>query len=282
MRVVVTGGKGQLGSCLKDEIFGKTDIDALFLDESQLDITDAKAVDNFFADQQYDIIINCAAYTAVDKAEEEKESAYRVNVTGTENLAKVAQRGGSKIVHISTDYVFDGEKETAYTESDKPNPKTHYGLTKYEGEKALKTLCPQAIIIRTAWLYSHYGKNFFLTMKQRAKEGLESHVVDDQTGAPTLANDLAKVILQIISSKPWIPGVYHFSNGGATTWYEFAKEIYRLQGMSQDLVKPISTESYGAMAPRPKYSVLDTQKISKTYNIEIQSWQQALATLNKK
>ena len=271
MKLLVTGGKGQLGQSLR-EIIRQRNVEAEFIDIEELDLTDKTSLESYFQNQKPDILINCAAYTAVDRAEGEPEKAEAINVKAVENLAIAARKNNFKIIHISTDYVFDGEKKDGYVESDIPNPQTVYGLTKLKGEEKLKEILRDAIIVRTAWLYSNYGRNFFLTMRAKALKEERVNVVGDQTGSPTNADDLASTILNIILSGKWEAGTYHYSNGGKTTWYEFTREIYRLSGANPDLVSMISSMEYKSAARRPANSLLDKTKIIETFGIEIPYW----------
>lgn len=280
-RIIVTGGNGQLGRSLKDILVDYPELEACFIDIDNLDLTNKTQVEDYFENHKCEILINCAAYTAVDKAEAEPEKAMAINKTAVENIAKSAQKHNFKIIHISTDYVFDGQGETPYKETQSPNPQSVYGRTKMAGEETLSGLIKDAIIIRTAWLYSKYGKNFFLTMRDKAMKGEEVRVVNDQKGTPTNAMDLAKAILEIISSNNWIPGIYHYTNQGETTWCDFTKEIYRLFNSETDLVKPITSAEYPTAARRPKYSVLDKTKIIDTYGLSIPTWEKSLEELVK-
>lgn len=282
MRIIVTGGKGQLGHSLQDAFAShKEGPDLLFIDKEELDITDRDAVEKFFDTTECDILINCAAYTAVDKAESDVENAELINIAAVENLSLVSKKFGFRIIHISTDYVFDGLADKPYKEADQTGPHTVYGDTKLKGEKVLQRINPEVIIIRTAWLYSHYGKNFFLTMKDRALRGEKAKVVADQKGTPTYAGDLAKAILQIIKSGDWIPGIYHFTNEGECTWYDFAREIYNRLGANENMVEPIPTSAFPCPARRPEYSVLSKEKIKNTYKLKIPLWQDSLRDMIK-
>lgn len=281
-RLTVTGAKGQLGRSLHDLLERKEGISVDYLDIDELDLTDKEAVREHFRHNPADIIINCAAYTNVDKAESEPEKAVAVNVTAVENLAVAARETGAKIIHISTDYVFDGSGKRPYTESDEPNPHTVYGKTKLEGEVLLQRLLPDAIVVRTAWLYSPYGKNFFLTMRSRALKGEPSRVVDDQRGTPTLASDLAETLIAIAISPVWKPGVYNYTGEGEATWHDFTREIYRLHSAGENLVAPITSAELDCAAVRPAYSVLDKTKIKKTYGIVIPHWKESLRELTSR
>lgn len=270
-----------MGTCLRDAVTSGQGIDALFIDKDTLDLLEVDAVNRFLAANPCDVLVNCAAFTAVDKAEEEREAAFSINSNVVGTLAQASRRFGFRIIHISTDYVFDGKGSEPYIETDTPNPQTQYGLSKLSGERLLQSINPEAIIIRTAWLYSNYGKNFFLTMLGKAKAGEMVRVVDDQRGTPTYAGDLATAIMQIIEGGKWIPGTYHFTNGGETTWYGFTREIYRNAGADERLVVPIPSNEFPTAARRPAYSVLDKTKIRCTFGIEVQDWKESLKRMMK-
>lgn len=276
MRLLITGGKGQLGSSLREILESRGDHESKFIDIDELDITERHSVEDFFSENSFDILINCAAYTAVDKAETERSLATAVNVSAIENLATAAKKYGFRVIHISTDYVFDGKSHIPYKETDQPNPRTVYGKTKLEGERMLQSILPDSIIIRTAWLYSLYGRNFFLTMKGKALRREEARVVDDQIGTPTYAPDLAAAIMKIIDSDNWEAGIFHFSNEGKTTWFDFTRRIYELYGLPESLVSPIKSSELKNAAPRPAYSLLDKSKISSVYDIKIPGWEESL------
>ena len=264
---LITGSKGQLGTELS-----KLLPQAILTDVTNLDITDEAAVKNFVATHNVDTIINCAAYTAVDKAEDEESLAAKINIDGPRNLAK----SGAKIVHISTDYVFDGSGHTPYQPEDKANPVSVYGKTKLAGEQEVLKYANEAVIIRTAWLYSPYGNNFVKTMRRLGAEKESLNVVSDQIGSPTYAGDLAAAIVQIlpqISSKN--KGIYHFTNEGVCSWYDFASKIMELSGLTCK-VNPIPSSAYPTKATRPFYSVLDKSKIKQTFNIKIEHWEKGL------
>ena len=265
---LITGSNGQLGTELKKRL-----PDAIFADVDILDITDFAAVKKFVAENNVDTIINCAAYTAVDKAEDDIPLATRINVDGPRNLAKT----GAKIIHISTDYVFDGVAHKPYSPDDETKPVSVYGKTKRAGELAVLENAKCAVIIRTAWLYSPYGNNFVKTMRRLGAEKESINVVSDQIGTPTYAGDLADAIVKIIpqmSEKN--SGVYHFTNMGVCSWYDFAVEIMEKSGL-KCVVNPIKSEEYPTRAKRPYYSVLDKSKIQKVFNdIKIQHWKKGL------
>ena len=266
-KVLITGSRGQLGTELS-----KLLPDAVLTDVGELDITDLTAVRQFVKENNVDTIINCAAYTAVDKAEDDIESAEKINVLGPENLAKT----GCKIVHISTDYVFDGLGHKPYTPADETKPISVYGKTKRAGELAVLNNATEAVIIRTAWLYSPYGNNFVKTMRRLGAEKESINVVADQIGTPTYAGDLAEAIVAIlpqISEKT--KGIYHFTNEGVCSWYDFATEIMKQSGLKCQAT-PIPSSDYPTKANRPFYSVLDKSKIKETFNITIQHWQKGL------
>lgn len=275
--ILVTGANGQLGMALRRIGFTMLD-DVFYTDFAELDITDREAVRKFVQLNEIDTIVNCAAYTAVDKAEDEPEKAALANTEAVANLAAVAYDEDCLLVHISTDYVFDGTAAEPYTEKSRVNPQSVYGRTKLAGEKAIGSSHCLSVIVRTAWLYSEDGNNFVKTMLRLAKERGELKVVSDQIGSPTYAGDLAKAIVAIVGDDNVMekPGIYHYSNGGICSWYEFAKEIVALSGMDCR-VEPLTTEQYPAKAKRPAYSVLDKTKIRKEFGLEIPEWKEALA-----
>ena len=273
MRVLVTGANGQLGS----ELRLVASADYLFTDIAELDISNEDAVIAFVERNEIDTIINCAAYTNVDRAEEEPEVAKSVNTTAVALLARVARRYNARLIHISTDYVFGGESyETPIKESATPAPLGVYGRTKLLGERLIEESGCDYIIIRTSWLYSTYGKNFVKTVLRLAAERDELRVVNDQIGSPTYARDLARVIVQICEQKGFESGVYHYSNRGEISWYDFARAIVEIGGMDCR-IKPCTTAEYGAKAPRPAYSVLDASKICNALRCEISDWRVSLA-----
>lgn len=276
MKILITGANGQLGSELRKVLDPVYPGRVLYTDVKELDLTDSKAVELFVVDNDITHIINCAAYTAVDRAEEEKMLCASINIDAVKNLALAADKNGAKIIHISTDYVFDGTNHRPYKEADKVNPISQYGTTKRKGETALLALSSDAIIIRTAWLYSSFGNNFVRTMLRLAESGKDVRVVADQIGTPTYARDLAVAILAILQSHQWVPGVYHYTNEGAASWYDFAKAIFRIAGKKVKVL-PIPTEDYPTPAARPSYSILDKTRIKATYGIEIPHWEESLA-----
>ena len=276
MKILVTGANGQLGrelrNVLESEIPGKT----IYTDVAELDLTDAKGVDDFFKKNDISHVVNCAAYTAVDKAEEEKLECAAININAVKNLANAADAIGAKIIHISTDYVFDGTAHRPYKESDKVNPISQYGTTKRKGETALLALAPESIIIRTSWLYSPHGNNFVKTMLRLGAEQSKIKVVSDQIGTPTYALDLARAIYMVLMSHQWVEGIFHFSNEGVCSWYDFAKSIHRIAGIDKCEIKPIPTEEYPTAASRPFYSVLDKTRIKATYGVKAPYWEDSL------
>lgn len=276
MKILVTGANGQLGNELRNLLEEKTPGITTYVDIDELDITDRKAVEEFLCDKDFSHIINCAAYTAVDRAEEEKLLCAAVNIDGVANLARVAADQGIRIVHISTDYVFDGRSFKPYSESDKVNPTSQYGTTKRKGETALLGLNPDAVIVRTGWLYSPYGRNFVKTILNLSKSQPSLRVVADQVGTPTYAADLAQAIFNIIFARQWLPGIINFSNEGVCSWYDFAVAIQRLAGITNCPVNPISTVDYPTAAERPFYSVLDKSKYRVTYSAKIPHWEESL------
>lgn len=274
--ILVTGANGQLGSELRKVGFTALD-EVFFTDVTELDITDYPAVEHFVKEHEIDTIINCAAYTAVDRAEEEPELAEKINAQAVVNLARAAKKEDCLLIHISTDYVFDGTGTKPYTEKDKPCPVSVYGKTKLAGEEAiLKSGCFY-IIIRTAWLYSTFGNNFVKTMLRLASERTELNVVADQLGTPTYAADLARAIVKIMDhdDRADLEGVYHFTNDGICSWYDFATEIVRLSG-KECQVNAVTTAEYPTKTKRPAYSVLDKTKIKKMFEVEVPEWKEAL------
>jgi dTDP-4-dehydrorhamnose reductase len=285
-KILVTGANGQLGKELKDIAATFLQFEFIFLSRADLLIHRFELLRNYFETIKPEYCINCAAYTAVDRAEDEKELAFQVNAEAVGVLAAVCKEHNVKLILISTDYVFDGNSAIPYTENFPPHPVNVYGASKLQGEKEALQLNPDVIIIRTSWLYSSYGKNFVKTILRLLKERNEISVVNDQTGSPTYAADLASVILNIVANCQlsivnWQPGIYHFSNEGAITWYDFALAIKEYSG-SNVSIKPTDSRVYPATAKRPAYSVLDTTKIRNTFHVQLKKWQSSLrACLNK-
>ena len=277
--ILITGANGQLGCELQKLIplypqfrFFPTDVDTL-------DLCNKQAIESFVDKNNVDYIINCAAYTAVDKAEDDIDLCYLINKDAVQNLAEAAF-GKSKIIHISTDYVFDGTSNKPLWETDKTNPQSVYGKSKLDGEQILQQTSPESIIIRTAWLYSSFGNNFVKTMIRLGKEKESLNVVSDQTGTPTYSADLAKAILHIIEESEknnvFHSGIYHYSNEGICSWYDFCLKIHELAGIKTCKVNPVSTAEYPTKAVRPVYSVLDKTKIKETFNLKIPHWEESL------
>ena len=276
MNILITGCNGQLGNEIK-QLQAKYAQHTWFnTDVNELDITDKAAIERFVEANEIGGIVNCAAYTAVDKAESDLLLARKLNADAPAFLAEAVAKRGGWMVQVSTDYVFDGTKHTPYVETDEPCPNSVYGQTKLEGEQAVSKLCPNAMIIRTAWLYSEFGNNFVKTMIRLGKEREQLGVIFDQVGTPTYAHDLATVIMTAID-KGIKRGVYHFSNEGVTSWYDFTKSIHRLSGITTCKVSPLHTVEYPTPANRPAYCVLDKTKIKTTYGIEIPHWEESLA-----
>ena len=281
MKILITGANGQLGNELRELLEEKIPGQTIYTDREELDLTDAKAVETFVVNNDITHIVNCAAYTAVDKAEDQKRECALINTDAVKNLALAADASGAKIIHISTDYVFDGTNPRPYRESDKVNPISQYGTTKRKGETALLALAPESIIIRTAWLYSSHGNNFVKTMLRLADSQKEVRVVSDQIGTPTYARDLACAILKVLQSHQWVAGIYHFTDEGAASWYDFAHAIFRIAGKKVKLV-PIPTEDFPTPASRPAYSILDRSRIKATYGVEIPHWEESLEDCMKR
>lgn len=278
---MVTGANGQLGNALRNELGTDSSIETIYTDVDTLDLTDTAALDRFFEDNPVDMVINCAAYTAVDRAESDDLKAAAINTGAVGNLGQAAARHGMKVIHISTDYVFSGETFRPYEENDEPYPQSIYGRTKLEGEGLLTSFSNNAMIIRTAWLYSEFGSNFVKTMLRLADEKDEINVVCDQIGTPTYAGDLAKAIHHVIRHEKWQPGIYHFTNEGVASWYDFTKAIFDMTG-KKTRVNPIRTSQYPTPAKRPLYSVLSKGKLKRNYGMEIPYWRDSLKVCLKK
>ena len=273
--ILVTGSEGQLGKELQDLQAAYPGFHFVFINRQALDISDEASIAKVFAQQLPQYVINCAAYTAVDKAETEREKAMLINGKAVGLLAKVCEAQGARFIHISTDYVFAGDAATPYREDDPIDPVNFYGETKAEGEKQALGNCKDAIVIRTSWVYSFYGNNFVKTMMRLMKERDELRVVNDQTGSPTYAADLAAAIMQIVHSEKLTPGIFHFSNEGIITWYEFAVAIRDLIKSNCNVV-PLTTQDFPTPAKRPAYSVLNKEKICAAYGIRLKDWRQSL------
>ncbi len=274
-KILVIGANGQLGSEFRKLSVQHPHYQFIFLSKDDLDISDAEKTLLFFKNNLPDFCINCAAYTAVDKAEIEKEAAYKINAEGAGNLAKAAKKTETRFIHISTDYVFNGRGDKPFAEDHPTDPINVYGDSKLQGEIRCWEENPKSIILRTSWVYSSFGNNFVKTMLRLMQAKKEISVVADQYGSPTYASDLAQTIIQIIDTKSWVPGIYHFSNEGETNWFEFAKAIKESTN-SDCIIHPISTEQYPAPAKRPGYSVLNTEKIKRVYGVVPNHWEDSL------
>lgn len=277
MKILVTGANGQLGKELHNVLESTHPGLCVYTDVDTLDITDSQKVKSFIEQGDFSHIVNCAGYTNVDKAESEEGICNKINSDAVRNIAMAASQTGIKVLHVSTDYVFDGKSYKPYRESDKVNPVSAYGTSKRKGEMVLLSMCPDAMIIRTAWLYSPYGHNFVKTMIRLGKERKTIGVVCDQIGSPTYALDLAEAISHILFARQWIPGIYHFTDEGVCSWYDFTKAIHRVAGITDCVVNPILTEDYPTPATRPHYSVLDKTFIKKIYGITIPYWADSLS-----
>lgn len=275
MNILITGCNGQLGNEMQLLEAENQQHQWFNTDVQELDISNQLAIEQFVAENKIDGIVNCAAYTAVDKAENDKELCTTLNTVAPSYLAAAMEKRGGWMIQISTDYVFDGSKHTPYVETDTPCPDSVYGNTKLAGELGVTKFCKKSMIIRTAWLYSAFGNNFVKTMIRLGKEKPELGVIFDQIGTPTYARDLAVAIMTAIN-KGIVPGVYHFSNEGVISWYDFTKAIHRIAGIMTCHVKPLHTAEYPTPAHRPHYSVLDKTKIKTTYGIEIPYWEESL------
>ena len=275
-RILVTGANGQLGQSIKEVSNNYNQLDFVFVSRTELDITNNDLVVSYFNENKFDAVVNCAAYTAVDLAESDIDNARLVNATATKNLAEATAKADIPFIHLSTDYVFDGTVSTPRLESDQVNPIGFYGQTKLEGEQLALETNPKTIIIRTAWVYSKYAKNFVKTMLWLFNEKEEIGVINDQIGSPTNAVDLADAIAQILSKDKLTYGIYNYSNEGECSWFDFASKIKELTNSSIK-INPIPTTSYPTPAKRPAYSLLDKTKIKQTYAIEIPNWEDSLA-----
>ena len=283
-KILVIGKNGQLGKSIHRLVVNTRQADDfIFVDREGMDLSKNESITNYFNGKKFDIIINCAAYTAVDKAEEEVELANQINHLAVRQLAQIAKKQRAKLIHISTDYVFDGETDKPYTETDAVNPVNVYGKTKLAGEKEVQKVMPtNAIIIRTSWVYSEYGNNFVKTMLRLGKERNELNVVSDQIGSPTYAIDLASAILEIIKKKEFRESdqatkIYHYSNEGEISWHEFTKEIFKIANIDCK-VSPIITQQYPTPAKRPRNTLMNKEKIVRTFSMDTSSWKESLNT----
>ncbi|MFL1010591.1 dTDP-4-dehydrorhamnose reductase [Flavisericum labens] len=279
-KILVTGSLGQLGRCIQDTTNKYLDFEYKFVDLDELDISNLEQIQLVFDEYKPDFCINTAAYTAVDKAENDTQRAFDVNANGAKNLAESCLKHNTVLIHVSTDFVFDGTKSTPYKETDLPNPISVYGASKWEGEKHIQAILPKHIIIRTSWLYSPYCSNFVKTMLRLAESNSTLNIVSDQIGTPTNASDLAYAIMKVISTislqnnnkSESFYGTYHFSNEGACSWFDFAKKIFEVNKIEINL-KPILTSSYPTPANRPMFSVLDKTKFKETFAVKIANWE---------
>ena len=294
--ILVTGSNGQLGQSIKSISSQNPEYQFTFIDQDEMDLSQPESISHYFQQNQFDLIINCAAYTAVDRAEEESEIADAINHLAVKQLAEITQQHNLMLIHIGTDYVYDGTAHKPYQEKNQTNPQNIYGISKLKGEQAIQTISPNAIIIRTSWVYSEFGNNFVKTMLRLGQEREQLNVIFDQVGSPTYAKDLAHCILQIVALSENDQGVflhdenqddtnnvpvYHFSNEGVCSWYDFAKAIFELTN-TPCAVNPIETKDYPTPAKRPHYSVLNKSKIKQAYNLNIPYWKDSLYTCIKK
>jgi len=277
MNILITGSKGQLGKSIEKLSPGFGEYKFTYTDVEELDITNYEQLKKFISANEFNVIINCAGYTAVDKAEEEPEKAMLLNATAPGYLSELTKKFGFLLIHISTDYIFDGYSNRPYIESDMPEPLSYYAKSKTDGEKEILLKANRAVIFRTSWLYSEFGHNFVKTIIRLANERDVLNIVDDQVGTPTYAGDLAEVILKLLPKLTKTLGVqiYHYSNEGKASWYDFAKEIIRISELKCK-VNPIETKDYPLPAARPHYSLMDKQKIISTFGIQIPNWKDSL------
>lgn len=279
MKILVTGANGQLGSEIKGLATSHTSHQFTFVDIAEMDLGNDQAIANFFQDKRFDFVINCAAYTAVDKAEEDYALAYRVNADAVKAIALECAKAGTTLIHISTDYVFDGNGNTPINEMATTNPLSVYGKSKLEGEGYALSLVENAYVIRTSWVYSTFGKNFVKTIAKLARERESLNVVNDQIGSPTYARDLAVALLiivdKIVKGESHKPGIYHYSNEGVISWYDFAWFIVKYYGLACR-INPVPSEEYKTVAVRPKFTVLDKRSIRGTFGINVPHWYDSL------
>ena len=284
INILITGANGQLGHEMRKVLASDPRFNAIYTDVAgddiiMLDVTDESAVEKIIIDNRIQYIVNCVAYTAVDAAEDDETTAHRLNAEAVAIMARAAKRHSARMVHVSTDYVFDGKGCIPYTEDMPTCPKSAYGRTKLEGERLLtETLGDDAVILRTAWLYSPYGKNFVKTMLALGKDKPALKVVFDQVGSPTCARDLARAIVTVITAKQWHHGIYHYSNEGVISWYDFTLAIHRLAGITTCDVQPCHSDEFPAKANRPSYSVLDKTKFKTTFGVTVPYWLDSLAS----
>ncbi|SRX72530.1 dTDP-4-dehydrorhamnose reductase [Aequorivita antarctica] len=279
-KILVTGANGQLGRCIKDAAANFPDLQFVFVSKETLDIENTALLKDYFRKNAFTHCVNTAAYTNVEKAESEPEKAFAINAEAVKNVATVCKENDVVLLHISTDYVFDGKKESPYVETDFTNPINVYGASKLKGEQYITEICNKYFIFRTSWLYSQYGHNFLKTVLKYAGEGKPLTITTEQTGTPTNANDLAKALLQIVTQDSTDYGVYHFSNRGETTWFGFAEEILALNEKLKD-ANLAKTNHYRTFAARPAYSVLDNSKIENLIPASTAGWKKSLETIIK-
>ena len=279
-KILVTGANGQLGKCIQDIAPALEGLSFVFATKEVLDISNKQLVSDYFSNKNFDYCINTAAYTNVEQAEKDAENAFKINAEGAKNLAEVCSTNHTTLIHISTDYVFDGEKGSPYVETDATNPINVYGASKLKGEQHIQEACTQHYILRTSWLYSQYGHNFLNTMLKHAKAGTPLTITTEQTGTPTNANDLAVLLVSIIESDSKKYGTYHFSNKGEATWYDFAEAILT-QHSQLSTTNLAKTDHYRTFAKRPRYSVLNNNKVKETFNIGLIDWEQSLGSIIK-
>ena len=274
-RILVTGANGQLGQSILEQSKNYKEIECFFVTRNELDITNEELINHYFEDKSFDFVINCAAYTAVDKAEDDQENAYLVNAKATEFIAKITHQKGIPFIHVSTDYVFDGTEAQPRLETDQTNPIGVYGQTKLDGENLALENNPKTIILRTAWVYSRFGNNFVKTMLRLFNDKDSISVVADQIGSPTNAIDLADAILTIISKNDLTYGIFNYSNEGECSWFEFAQKIKEFSNSTIE-INPVPTSAYPTKAKRPAYSLLDKSKIKEVYQLDIPTWEDSL------
>ena len=274
-RILVTGANGQLGQSILEQSKNYKEIECFFVTRNELDITNEELINHYFEDKSFDFVVNCAAYTAVDKAEDDQENAYLVNAKATEFLAKITNQKGIPFIHVSTDYVFDGTEAQPRLETDQTNPIGVYGQTKLDGENLALENNPKTIILRTAWVYSRFGNNFVKTMLRLFNDKDSISVVADQIGSPTNAIDLADAILTIISKNDLTYGIFNYSNEGECSWFEFAQKIKEFSNSTIE-INPVPTSAYPTKAKRPAYSLLDKSKIKEVYQFDIPTWEDSL------
>lgn len=276
--ILVTGANGQLGVCFKKIAENYFDFSFEFKSSAEADITDKPKLQQLFSEVNYDWVINCAAYTNVEQAESEEEKAFKINAEAAKNLAEVCEENQAILVHFSTDYVFDGKAEKPYQETDKTNPINVYGTSKLKGELAIAEVLKEHFIFRTSWLYSEFGHNFYKTILRKIEEKAELNITTAQTGTPTNATDLAEFVMEIITSENKNFGLYHFSNLGEATWYDFTKAILEFTGNSEE-IRLNESNNFKTIAARPEYSVLDKTKVQQKFQKQIPEWKESLKTL---